>query len=353
MKSTFKIALTGGGTAGHVMPHLAMLPYLQNAGLEPYYIGSNGIEKDIVGKENISFYTIRAGKLRRYFSLQNFFDIFNIFWGFLQTLGIFIRNRPDIVFSKGGFVSVPVSVAAWILRIPVISHESDLTPGLANRIISPFSRRILYCFPQTGDFLPAVKSRCVGLPIRQELFDGNSDLVKSRFGLVDGKPTLLFMGGSLGSVKINQALRDCIDELILTWNVIHITGKGKKIDYSGEGYCSFEYVSDDLRDFFAAADIIISRAGANSIFEFLALKKPMLLIPLDAGSRGDQIQNAQCFRNENWAHLLPENELSGVTLLKAIEDLNDQRSRVLESQKKNDSGKVVQMILDEINSVIS
>ncbi|SME87735.1 undecaprenyldiphospho-muramoylpentapeptide beta-N-acetylglucosaminyltransferase [Pseudobacteriovorax antillogorgiicola] len=324
-----KIVLTGGGTAGHVMPHIAMLPRYAKQGIEVHYIGSKGIEKKLMSShERVVFHQISAGKLRRYISLQNLIDVFKVAWGTIQSFFILAMIRPQLVFSKGGFVSVPVAVSAWLLRIPVYSHESDLTPGLANKIIKPFAQMIFYSFPDTKKYLDPSKSRLVGLPIREDLKKGDAHRGAVFCGLSDQEPTVLVMGGSLGAQRINEALEEILPDLVIRFQVIHITGQGKGLNFQHPKYKSFEFVGPELKDIFALSDFVVSRAGANSIFEFLALKKPMLLIPLEIGSRGDQVDNAKCFAKHGVARVLRETELSGPALKQAIESLDQGRSQM-------------------------
>lgn len=335
----FKIVLTGGGTAGHVMPHLALLEEMKNRSWDVSYIGTYSIEKELMTPHNIPFYTISAGKLRRYFSIKNFFDIFRCFWGLLQSLYFLLKIKPDLVFSKGGYVSVPVCLAAWILRVPVVTHESDVTPGLANKILMKIAIRIFYSFPQSKKYLPS-HSEYLRLPIRKELFTGSKQraLDFCNFKEEDMRPVVLIMGGSQGSVSLNEVLLKSLDILLAKYRVIHITGKNKQTSYTNDGsYFQNEYVKEDLKDLLSLADVVISRAGANSIFEFLALSKPMVLIPLVQGSRGDQVVNARCFVENNWATLLFESKLNSQDLFFAIdkeysEQKNQENSLVEQEQ---------------------
>jgi len=296
-----KILLTGGGTAGHVTPNLALLPYLKAEGYEIVYIGSqNGIERTLIEAEGIPYYGISTGKLRRYLSKENIKDMFRVVKGVAEAKKLIKKLKPDLVFSKGGFVAVPVVLGAKSNHVPVIIHESDITPGLANKIAMPSARVVCSTFPETLQYVPKGKGVHTGTPIRKELFEGDREkgLAACRFS--GEKPVLLMMGGSLGAVKLNNCLREILPELLKTFDIIHLCGKGhldgKLKDQTG--YMQFEYVSDGLNDLFAAADFIVSRAGSNSISEFLALKKPHLLIPLSAkASRGDQILNAASFKN--------------------------------------------------------
>lgn len=348
------IALTGGGTAGHVMPHLAMLPSYQKLEWEVYYIGSKGIERELVGRENIDFYQIASGKLRRYFSFENFIDIFRIGLGILQALLILIKRRPDVLFSKGGFVSVPPAIGAWILRIPVISHESDLTPGLANRIIGIFANRILYSFADTGKYLPPKKSKLSGTPIRGALFEGKRQrgLEFCGFSTAKDLKTILVMGGSLGAQRLNLALGEILPQLITQFQVVHLTGKGKGLEFEHDNYRPFEYIGEELKDVLAASDLVISRAGANSIFEFLALNKPMLLVPLEIGSRGDQLDNAAFFVKQGWSQLLREQDLNSDTLLAAIEKLGAAKDEIKKNQQQSYANNPPQIIMDTLKEML-
>ena len=341
------IALTGGGTAGHVMPHLAMLDDLNKNGYKLFYIGSNGIEKDIISSESLEYVQIASGKLRRYWSFQNFLDIFKVIFGTLQSVAILLRRKPRLVYSKGGFVSVPVAVAAWILRIPVISHESDYNPGLANKIISRFAKKIFYSFPETKKFLPSEKAVFTGIPVRQILFQGDKAKGYERCGFSEGK-TILVMGGSLGAQKINDALLEALPQLVDRYQVAHITGKGKGIPFEHPRYKSFEFISEGLEDIFAIADVIVSRAGANSIFEFLALRKIMLLIPLEQGSRGDQVLNANCFADRGWAQILLEKDLSPERLLERLRFIENNEKEILHSLDESMKENPANVILSEI-----
>lgn len=351
-----KITLTGGGTAGHVMPHLALLPYMRQNGWIVNYIGSNGIEKKLILEAGLPFKTIRSGKLRRYFSWQNFFDLFNVALGLLQALWFFIFHRPDVVFSKGGYVTVPVVVAAWILRIPVVAHESDFTPGLATKIAGKFAGRILYTFPETEKYLKKNRSTWVGTPIRGELSRGDRVRGLSFLGFdpSDSRPTLLVMGGSQGAQKINRLIENSLEQLLVDWRVVHLTGKGKKSEKKLPGYAAYEYLGADLPDVLAATDYVVARAGANSIFEFLYLSKPMLLIPLEEGSRGDQVYNAKSFESKGWAQILRETSVDAASLLTAISQLlKDGKAMVqaqLETRPDMNPNRVLDVLREEGSS---
>ncbi|MFT7130368.1 MAG: UDP-N-acetylglucosamine--N-acetylmuramyl-(pentapeptide) pyrophosphoryl-undecaprenol N-acetylglucosamine transferase [Gammaproteobacteria bacterium] len=332
MTKNLTICLTGGGTTGHVSPHFALLPLLISHNHDVFYIGSSGIESTLVPLRGIPFYTIPVGKLRRYLSVKNLVDIFRIAGGTLCAFRLLLQHRPNIVFSKGGFVSVPVAIAAWFLRIPVLSHESDMSPGLATKIVSKFAKKILYTFPETGKYLSA-KAEHVGTPIRKELFLGDAEAAKKlcSFGS-ETRPTLLVMGGSQGAGKINTVLEQCLPKLVEEFNIIHLTGAGKAIEFRHHCYCGFEYIDNAMNDLLALADIVISRAGANSIFELLALRKPMLLIPLVVGSRGDQILNAESFSKQGWANVVDETRLTPELLQESLRELQTNAAEMVSKQ---------------------
>jgi UDP-N-acetylglucosamine--N-acetylmuramyl-(pentapeptide) pyrophosphoryl-undecaprenol N-acetylglucosamine transferase len=336
MQKIKRLVLTGGGTAGHVMPHLAMLDLYRAQRIQVDYIGSTGVEKSLIEAADIPFHVIRTGKLRRYFSFKNLFDVFNIVIGTLQSFLILVRIRPEIIFSKGGFVSVPVCVAGWMLRIPVVSHESDYTPGLATRIIARFASMILITFEDTRKFLGRqVPCESVGTPIRAQLRTGNRDRGLRFCGLDpfdSSRKVLLVIGGTQGAQRINDAVVESIDELLKRFQIIHICGKSKLTGIVKQGYFTCEFAGSELADMLASADVVISRAGANTIFELLSLKKPMLLIPLEIGSRGDQVHNANYFKTKGWAAVLSETKLNGSTLLKGLTDVEVDSSLIVNNQ---------------------
>lgn len=346
-----KIIMTGGGTAGHVNPNLALMPKLKQLSYEIKYIGSReGIEKEIVEKVKIPYFPIASGKLRRYFDLKNISDPFKVGAGFFQSLAILRREKPDIVFSKGGFVSVPVVAAARFLKIPVLAHESDLTPGLANRLASRFVDKLLVTFPDTVAKI-GEKAILVGSPIREDLFRGDAELAKKNAGFTEDRPVLLVMGGSIGSVKINTSLRRILPELLQTFNVIHLCGKNNLDErlMNTPGYKQYEYVVDEMKDILNAADLIVSRAGANSIFEFLALRKPNLLIPLSmSSSRGDQIENAASFLKNGYSMVLNEENVNDVSLKMSIERLYEEREEFINAMRLSELGSATDKIIELI-----
>lgn len=347
-----RILFTGGGTAGHVIVNLALIPMFQKDGWEVDYIGSkNGIEKELIGQlENVTYYPISTGKLRRYMSIENFKDPFKVVTGMMQAWKIIGKRKPSIIFSKGGFVSVPVVLASKLRRVPTVIHESDYTPGLANKLAIPFAKKVLATFPETVKYLPEKKTEHVGAVIREELFQGSKEKGLSFTGLSNEKPILLIMGGSGGSQKINQIVRESLEQLLPTLQIIHICGQGN-IDptINKEGYVQYDYVNEELKDIFSITDYVLSRAGANAIFEFLALRIPMLLIPLSlAASRGDQIINADSFLKSGYAHVLVEEELTEKSFIQAIFKLKESGPVLIDKMKTYESEKARDRVIEII-----
>lgn len=347
-----RIILTGGGTAGHVTPNLALLPKLKDAGFDIRYIGSySGIEKELIEQAGIPYDGISSGKLRRYFDLKNLTDPFRVIKGFWEADALLKKYRPDAIFSKGGFVSVPVVLAAKKRKIPAILHESDITPGLANKLCMGSASYICCNFPETVNYLPKAKAVLTGCPIRQELLNGNRIAGLKLTGFSASKPVLLVIGGSLGSVRVNQAVRAILPELLEKFQVIHLCGRGNLEPSLNRtaGYVQYEYMGKPLSDLYAATDIVISRAGANAICELLALKKPALLIPLSSqASRGDQILNARSFQNQGFSEVLEEENLSSSSLMEGVQKLYSNRSlyiRAMEgSTQTNAVDQIVQLL---------
>lgn len=349
-----KIVLTGGGTAGHVTPNLALLPSLIERGYDIRYIGSKqGIEQKLIENAGIPYDGISSGKLRRYFDVKNFSDPFRVVKGYTEALRLIKKYRPDVVFSKGGFVSVPVVLAAKHYKIPTIIHESDMTPGLANKICIPSAVKVCCNFPETLTCLPTEKAILTGSPIRKELLEGNRLTGLKYTGLSANKPIILVIGGSLGSVTVNIAVRQLLPRLLDVYQVIHICGKGN-LDESligQEGYVQYEYVDTPLRHLFAAADLIISRAGANSICEILALRKPNILIPLSAAaSRGDQILNARSFKKQGFSTVLEEEYLSEDSLFQAVCEAMNNRQQFIRSMNQSTLSDAITTIMNLIDS---
>lgn len=347
-----KIILTGGGTAGHVTPNIALIPTLKKEGWLINYIGTHeGIEKGLIEKEQIPYYSVSTGKLRRYFSTKNFSDMFRVIIGVKEAVGIIRKLKPDVIFSKGGFVAVPVVIGAKLNRIPIVIHESDMTPGLANKIAMPFADRVCTTFPETVKYIPHNKGVNTGTPIRETLFKGKKEKGMQICMFSNDKPVVMMMGGSLGSVKINTELRKALPNLLKTFQVVHICGKGNidKELITMKGYKQFEYVSEELPHIFDMADMVISRAGSNSISEFLALKKPNLLIPLSANaSRGDQILNAASFEKQGFSMVLSEEEMTSQTLEEMVKKLYENRQSYIDKMSASSLSDGVGMVMDII-----
>lgn len=349
-----KIILTGGGTAGHVTPNIALMPSLKDAGYEISYIGSyTGIEKQLIEDKGIPYYGISSGKLRRYKSLKNLSDPFRVIRGYFQSKKLMRKLKPDIVFSKGGFVSVPVVLAAARKHIPVIIHESDMTPGLANKIAMRGASKICCNFPETLRYLPEKKAVLTGSPIRKELLSGNRIEAAKMCHFNNLKPVILVVGGSTGAVKVNEAVRSILPSLLNDFQVVHLCGKGKT-DASLEntpGYIQFEYINEQMRDLFALCDIVVSRAGANAICELLALHKPNLLIPLSANaSRGDQILNARSFREHGYSMVLEEEDITPEKLLHSIHELYNNKESYIKAMESSPQSNAVNIITELIKT---
>lgn len=352
-----KIILTGGGTAGHVTPNLALLPSLKEAGYEVRYIGSyQGMERKLIENAGIPYDGISSGKLRRYFDIKNFTDPFRVIKGYAEARRLLKRYKPDVVFSKGGFVAVPVVLAAKHYKIPTIIHESDMTPGLANKICIPSAAKVCCNFPETLKYLPKDKAILTGSPIRAELLKGDRACGLAYAHLKDDKPVLLIIGGSLGSVAVNTAVRRVLPRLLPFFQIIHICGKGNLDEsfISTKGYVQYEYVDAPLKHLFAAADIVISRAGANSICELLALRKPNLLIPLSAAaSRGDQILNANSFAKQGFSKVLEEEAITDDTLCEAVNKLYASRTSYISAMETSQLNHAVETVMSLIESCAS
>ena len=352
-----RIILTGGGTAGHVTPNIALLPRLKELQYDIHYIGSyHGIEKELIEQFGIPYHGISSGKLRRYFSIQNFTDPFRVIKGLGEAKKLVKILNPDVIFSKGGFVSVPVVLAGKSRHVPTIIHESDMTPGLANKLSIPSATKVCCNFPETLTHLPEGKAILTGSPIRQELLSGDKYKAKEFLKFTSDKPVVMVVGGSLGSVAVNEAVRGVLPELLETFQVIHLCGKGK-IDESLknlEGYAQFEYVKEELKDLFALTDIVISRAGANAICELLALHKPNLLIPLSVNaSRGDQILNARSFERQGYSIVLEEESLTKEELLNSIMTLYKDRNSYIDAMKNSPQQNSIDTIIDLIENAVN
>ena len=328
-----RLLVVGGGSAGHVIPALPVIAAMQQAGATVTYVGTHsGLEEELVAKTGVTFHGISAGKLRRYFSWQNFTVVFRIVVGVVQAFILIGRCKPDVVFSKGGFVSFPIAFASWLRRVPVVAHESDLTPGLANRLVLPFVDTLCVSFAQTK--VASARTRVVhtGTPLRSAILAGDADRGRQLLGIDDSRPLLIVTGGSLGADALNVAVRNALPELTKRFVVVHVVGPGKLAAVEVADYLQFEYVDDGWGDMLAAADVVLSRAGANALFELLALRKLNLLVPLSTrASRGDQVANAAYAETHGYSAVLVEDKLNEESLTAALEEL------LLNSQKYNDA----------------
>lgn len=350
-----KIVLTGGGTAGHVTPNIALLPALQELGYEVHYMGSyDGIEKKLIADFNIPYYGISTGKFRRYFDPKNFSDPFRVIKGYSEAKKILKQIKPDVVFSKGGFVSVPVVRAAASLKIPCIIHESDMTPGLANKLCIPVADKVCCNFPETLSLLPEGKAVLTGSPIRKELAQGNKIAALDMCGFNASKPVIMVIGGSQGSASVNQAVRQALPKLLADFQVVHLCGKDKvdNLLLKVEGYKQFEYLKSELKDIFAMADIVISRAGANAICELLALHKPNILIPLpSSSSRGDQLLNAKSFESQGFSIVIDEDYLTENLLIEKVQELYCSRQNYIDTMKQSQQKDAISTIIGLIKDL--
>lgn len=351
-----KIVLTGGGTAGHVTPNIALMPALKEDGYDIYYIGSKkGMEKAMITDLGIPYTGISTGKLRRYFDLRNFIDPFKVIHGYFEARRALKNIKPDVIFSKGGFVAVPVVLAAKSLNIPAVIHESDMTPGLANRISAKGASYFCCNFPETLKLLPEGKAVLSGTPIREELLHGSREKGFSFTGLDNSKPVLLVTGGSQGSKFINDAVRASLDQLLPSFNIVHLCGKGNlDPDLTSKiGYVQYEFISKELPDLFSMADLVISRAGANAICELLALRKPNILIPLGLdSSRGDQILNAESFEKQGFSYVLKEEDINKDVFIKAVNYVYENRNSYIENMSKSDYSDSIKIILNLIDRIV-
>ncbi|MCR2823873.1 undecaprenyldiphospho-muramoylpentapeptide beta-N-acetylglucosaminyltransferase [Lederbergia panacisoli] len=350
-----KIVFTGGGSAGHVTPNIAIIRELNKEDWNIFYIGSKkGIEKELVEKVNIPYYTISSGKLRRYINFENVIDVFRVLKGCLDARKVLQKIKPNIVFSKGGFVSVPVIVAARLLKIPIFIHESDLTPGLANKISQRFATKIFTSFEETMKYFPENKTTFIGSPIRREVLQGSAEKGMEYLNFNSKLPILTIMGGSLGAKKINETVRGAIEQLTKKYQLVHICGKNNIDPNMSDilGYKQFEYIHDELADILAVTDIVITRGGSNSIFEFLALKIPMIIIPLTINqSRGDQILNAKVFEEKGYSITLEEEALTTKALITNLEQVFNNRKEMQNAMNLYTKKDALSFLLNEIGRV--
>ena len=346
------IVLTGGGTAGHVTPNLALIPRLQADGWTVHYIGAaNSPEQELISKvHDVTYHAVSVGKLRRYFDIKNFTDPFKVIRGIRQATGIIRRLKPSVVFSKGGFVSVPVVYGAKLNGVPVVIHESDMTPGLANKLCTPIAKVECCTFPEAVKYTKG-KGVHTGTPIRPEVLSGSRQSGLQRFGLNDYRPVLMVMGGSSGAQAINEAIRQALPKLTENFQILHLCGKGNiSASFSGmDNYVQYEYLNEEMADAYACADIVVSRAGANALCELLAARKPALLIPYPlSASRGDQVMNAESFRARGLSQVLMQEDMTPETLVKAIEKLYHDRGNLLAAMDAEPTSNGIDAVLEQI-----
>jgi len=336
-----KIIFTGGGSAGHVTLNLELIPFFLEKGWKVTYIGSyGGIEKDLVKKfEQIEYKAIQTGKLRRYFSWKNLVDALRIPIGIIQAVGLVLQQKPNVIFSKGGFVSFPVVVAGFLCGVPVVMHESDVTPGLANKMSLPFVSKFFTTFEDTIKYVKdKSKVDCVGPVISDRFKGGNKKRALSILQFKEDKPIIMFMGGSLGAKSLNEAVRKNIAALLQKYQVIHLCGKGQEdASIQFDGYRQFEYVDKELKDFMKAADIVISRAGSNAIFELLSQNKPMVLVPLPVGSsRGEQMLNAKSFQAKGYCEIIADEDLiHSQIFMETVDKVYKNKDKYISAMKNN------------------
>lgn len=341
------IVFTGGGTAGHIMPNLAIIEKLKEYKI--YYFGSNGLEKDIVSKyKNIEFVEIPSVKFIRSLTPKNLLIPLKLLKSIKQCKEKLKEIKPTLIFSKGGYVSIPVCLAGEKLGINILTHESDLTIGLANKIIAKKSKHLCCSFEQTAN---KYKKNAIhtGSPIRDKITQGKKSIIVERHKLKNNKPIITIIGGSLGASAINKVIWDNIKALTNKYNIFHIVGKNKSNkDIKTDGYYQFEFI-EDIENYFQASDIVISRAGSNTIFELLTLQKPMLLIPLPKEqSRGDQILNAENFYKQGLSNILYQEKLNKENLLNKIEETYKNKNNYIEKIRNtkniNGSNKILKLI---------
>ena len=350
-----RIVLTGGGTMGHVTPHLALIPALQAKGYEIHYIGTkDGMEAPKMQSiPGVTYHAVQTGKLRRYFDWKNLSDPFRVIAGAFQSSHLMRKLKPNVVFSKGGFVAVPVVFGAWLHRVPVLCHESDLTPGLANKLCKPFATRMVTTFPECAAALGG-NAECVGTPLRPDLFSGAREKGLALFGFTGEKPVLLMIGGSTGAQSVNKALREALPLLLPDFDVAHLCGKGN-LDPALEGtagYAQVEFLDKDLPDAFACADLVLSRAGSNALMELQALCKPLLLVPYPIGaSRGDQILNAKSLAGRGLCRVLMQEDMNAESLNSALRETWAARDALREAVAKAPPADGTQRVLELIEEI--
>lgn len=353
-----KILFTGGGSAGHVVPNIALINYLKDFGWKSHYIGSyDGIEKTLISPLNIPYYGISTGKLRRFKSWRNLLTPFQVLTGIGQAWRLLGRIRPAVVFSKGGFVAFPVVFAAWLRRIPVIIHEADLTPGLANRLSLPFAQQVCVNFPGAEKYFKNPNKVIVtGIPLRQVLTSGSRERGLNFLHFSASKPVLLIYGGSLGAQKLNDITRQILPKLTQQFQIVHVCGTNKTDNRFDniKDYQQYPYINDEFGDVIACADLVISRAGANTVYELIALRKNHILIPLSKkASRGDQIENAEYSSKKGFSTVIDDEDLTATSLLQTIDTCWAQKETIQQKLSQfsiPDSFTIISNLLESVRS---
>lgn len=353
-----KILFTGGGSGGHVTLNLGLIPLFQQAGWDVLYIGSkNGIENELIKKiKGVRYYSIETGKLRRYFSKENFKDLLRVPLGIFQAWRIIRKEKPDVIFSKGGFVSFPVVLGGYLSGCKKIyMHESDVTPGLANKMSLPFVSTFFTTFSDTADYVTnKAKVKNVGPVLTDRLENGSAESARDLCFFNSDKPVIMFVGGSLGAKSINNAVIKNLETLLEKYQIIHICGKGQSLRAKCEGYMPFEFVDKEFKDLMALADVVVSRSGSNAIFELLSQKKPMLLVPLPStSSRGEQSLNAKSFKKQGFAEILTDEEVTD-KLVQKVNEVYKYRGDYIKNMtqaewKRTTNKELFEMIANEKN----
>jgi len=350
------IVFTGGGSAGHVSPNLALIDHFRQAGWQTSYIGSKGgIEQQMIAPLNIPYHSIETGKLRRYFSWDNFLTPFKVCKGIWDAYRLIKQIKPDVIFSKGGFVAFPVVLAGWLNRVPTVIHEADITPGLANRLSMPFASNICLTFPEAEKhYKKSDKIKITGIPLRPTLHQGNAEKGRTICGFNQEKPIILVVGGSLGAQSLNRVTREMLPQLLEHYQIAHICGNNKTdstLDNQA-GYKQFAFLNDDYADILAAADLVISRSGANAIYELLSLKKPHILVPLPTtGSRGDQIVNAEYYQNQGLSTVINDEDLNPNSLGDTIQSVFQDKSTIIQRLSNYPLPNSVALITDMLKTL--
>jgi len=330
-----KIVLAGGGTGGHIMPLISVAKKIREKfpDTEFIFMGPKGkLEEELMSKEGIRTENVAVGKMRRYFSFSNFSDFFRVIFGIFHSLWYLLVHMPDAIFSKGGYAAFPVVVAGWIYRIPILIHESDSVPGMTNSILAKFATRVAVSYPSAESEFPASQVVLTGNPLRQDINQGDASKIRQALSLLEEKKVIFVMGGSQGSQIINDKIVNILPQLLRKYQVIHQTGEANfdnvrhkagelGIKAGREGYFAFPFIGDELKDIFAVADLVITRAGANSLSEIAANGKPSIVIPIESSANNHQRMNAYALAKIGGCMVLEETNLGEHVMLNTIEEI--------------------------------